>query len=64
MAQHDYPFKVRDRIHHISDDAEGVIVSIDTNMPHPTTCRVLWDDAVGETDITDIQWTNKLVKVA
>ena len=54
-----YPFDINDRVRHISDVVEGTILSIDKNIPHPTTCTVQWDD-VNE---IDIQWTNKLIKV-
>lgn len=53
----EYPVHVMQRIRHIKDDVEGIVLSIDTNLPHPTTCRVLWDDSSEE----DIQWTNKIV---
>ncbi len=47
----------------IKDDIshQGTVVSIDTNLPDITTCRVLWDD--DNTHTPDVQWTNKLVVV-
>ncbi|PNX50173.1 MAG: hypothetical protein BV456_07610 [Thermoplasmata archaeon M8B2D] len=53
----EYPFKEGDRVVHIKDpDWTGVIIHIDRNLPHPTTCEVLWDGY----DNTNVHWTNKL----
>jgi len=55
--------KVGSHVYHIKDDIshQGTVVSIDTNLPDITTCRVLWDD--DNTHTPDVQWTNKLVVV-
>jgi hypothetical protein len=54
------PFCVGQRVRHIKDDVEGVVLSIDYNIPHPTTCRVHWDDDTNP-EGSDTQWTNKLI---
>lgn len=55
--------KVGSHVYHIKDDIshQGTVVSIDTNLPDITTCRVLWAD--DNTHTPDVQWTNKLVVV-
>lgn len=56
-----YPVRIHDRIKHVSDDVCGTVISIDCNLPHPTTCCVIWDDDPYQ--IPDIQWTNKLIPI-
>lgn len=57
----EYPCKIGDKVIHYKDkDVVGVITNIDTNMPHPTSCEVCWEDNPNE---LDIQWTNKLIVV-
>jgi hypothetical protein len=55
--------KIGSRVYHEKEDPsiQGTVVSIDTNLPDITTCRVLWDD--DDTHTPDVQWTNKLVVV-
>ena len=55
----EYPFQEGDRVSHIKDGSlVGVVVHIDRNFAHHTTCNVLWDGYLED----DIQWTNKLLK--
>jgi hypothetical protein len=59
-SEFDYPIKVGDRVKHYRDsDCVGVVTHIDMNLPHPTTCNVIWE---GD-DKEDIQWTNKLISI-
>lgn len=59
-SEDEYPFTEGDTVCHITDTSlTGTILLIDRNLPHPTTCNVLWDHDVE----IDIQWTNKLMKV-
>lgn len=37
----------------------GVVAQIDRNLPHVTTCKVIWN---GDST-ADVQWTDKLMKV-
>jgi len=57
---YEYPVKEGDIVSHYRDyTLIGVVKLIDYNLPHPTTCTVLWS---GD-NISDIQWTNKLVVI-
>lgn len=57
-----YPVAVGDKVQHKRYRRwQGEVLSIDTNMPHPTTCRVKWDEG---TDESDTQWTDKLIRVS
>lgn len=53
----EYGLYVGMRVQHIRDASwVGVVVDIDRNLQHPTTCQVRWDD----TGNVDVQSTNKL----
>ena len=57
----EYGFTSGDIVHHIKDNsAIGLIKSIDRNLPHPTTCCVVWGD---DPQAEDIIWTNKLTRI-
>ena len=56
----EYPVTEGDMVYHVKDqDLVGVVTHVDRNLPHPTTCNVLWEG----TEDDDIQWTNKLVRI-
>lgn len=66
-----YGFEVGDQVVHVKGSETGYVIEIDHDydLGDVTTCRVVWDVEsyqealeVDRAD-SDIQWTNKLVKV-
>ena len=53
-----YPVKTGDRVKHIRTGRVGVVLEIDRNFRHPTTCDVELDDGT-QTHF----WTDTLVKL-
>ena len=69
----DYGFEVGDTVCHVKDTAaSGLVTEIDADydLGDVTTCRVAWgakslEEALAfPRDDQDIQWTNKLTRVA
>jgi hypothetical protein len=57
----EYGLAVGCRVDHRREaGAPGTIRRIDCNLPDITTCDVEWDDCPGR---TDVQWTNKIVRL-
>ena len=70
-----YGIDVGDLVRHVKESSwTGIVTEINDNLNDVTTCRVAWDDnhdhalTLEETltlprENTDIQWTNKLVRI-
>lgn len=64
---------VKDKVSLIKEhDCVGYVVQVDHNLKDITTCRVVWGlDSLEDSlrsfnafpDDSDIQWTNKLIKI-
>ena len=49
-----------DTVQHYRDQTlVGKVISIDDNLPPPTTCTVVWEG----TTKPEVQWTNKLRRI-
>ena len=60
IENYEYPFIEGDRVQHYRDiNLVGCVQEIDRNLPHPTTCTILWD---GYLEV-DIHWSNKIIKL-
>ena len=60
FPENEYPFRVNDRIEHVKSGKTGIVLEIDRMFPHPTTCKIQWDD-LDESPCE--HWTDRVRKI-